>query len=143
MAARDEMSESAEKQELKGGDRLACNLHYHRWPSDGDGALQILVEEERQLTCRIFKINNEQQQSQNYVLESARDGQLTLLGTPDWFLTSGRQRPIAAYRSRCYLRDCIPAYDHGHGQYLLLVIHGQLMRYASRRGVSTSSRRAA
>ena len=46
MAARDEMLESAEKQELKGGDRLARNLHYQRWPSDGDGVLQMKVEEE-------------------------------------------------------------------------------------------------
>jgi len=46
VAARDEMLESAEKQELKGGDRLARNLHYQRWPSDGDGVLQRVVEEE-------------------------------------------------------------------------------------------------
>ena len=46
VAARGEMSESTEKQELKQGDRLARKLPYRRWPSNGDGVLQTVVGEE-------------------------------------------------------------------------------------------------
>ena len=50
VAARDEMSESTEKQELKEGDRLARNLHYRqvavrrRWSLADDGRRRVTTD---------------------------------------------------------------------------------------------------